>query len=837
MRSKLAILVPPIALLVAGTAPDSLSAQASGAPDASQRVAEAGQQPAPPDPFATRARDSRSGGIYLQLPEELRGLQPIMPRAPKEGPASPDALDTVVHELAGATYTLPAPPPTAGQEAALRKVDGSSGDLPTNEVNAETIIGPDGRSRVFVTTDYPFRTVVFLAIGFPGGGSGAEGWCTGEIIDGFHVMTAGHCVHEGGGGNWADYFQVIPARDENYMPYSYAWWTVMRSYTGWTVSGDWNHDWAVVTLDRNVGNFTGWMGRFTAGPSHSWYFGTLNNAGYGSHRPNGVFNDPPQMFFDSDTGSYTTDTKHWYWMDTLGGNSGGPVWVFDGTSRYIGTVHAYGESPGFGNSGTRLNQDKYDRIFTWLAADSPPTDYPDYVDDGFFYHPTSVIRGHTNMFVGSDVRNIGTANPGSFWVDYFLSTDSNITTSDYFVCFATVAGVSPFNWANSDCNGTAPSNIPPGTYYFGAVLDTFNQRTEFNEGNNQALSPFLVTVSLPTVSVVASDAVATEAGSNPGTFTFTRNAVGPSALAVTYSISGSATNGSDYSTLSGSVTIPANATQASVDVNPILDTLVEVETVTLTILSTASYNAGSPSSATVTIYDGPNLIVKTVSAPASSGSGQTITIGATTNNIGNGPAGASTTRLYWSTNAALDANDAVIGDLAVPALGAGGTSTSSLSYAIPGATAIGTYYIIVRADAFGAVDETKEADNNKAKKILIAPDLRVTAVNAPASAPQGSVIDVTEFTRNELGSSPAPASTTSIYLSVDNKWDAGDTLLSSRGVPGLADGASDSFTHSVTLPTGSTGTRYLIGRADSPRAILERNETNNNKPKVINITP
>lgn len=839
MRSHVAILAVPLALLI-GTAHDRLGAQAPRVPYERQRVAEAAQQQPAPDPFATRAADSRSGGISLEVPEELRGLQPIRPRPPREVSPVPNGLDTVVNERDGNSFSIAAPPPLPGQEASHRQVPDFAGELPTNDVDErvrpETIIDADGRTRVFVTTDYPYRTVVFIAIGFPGGASGAEGWCTGEVIDSFHIMTAGHCVHQGGGGNWADYFQVIPARDQNYMPYSYAWWTNMRTYTAWTVNGDWNHDWAVVTLDRNLGNFTGWMGRFTAGSSHSWYFGTLNNAGYGSHRPDGVYNDPPQMFLDSDSGTFTTDTKHWYWMDTLGGNSGGPVWVYDGTSRYITTVHAYGDSPGFGNSGTRLNQDKYDRINTWVAADTPPTDYPDYVDDGFFYHPTTVVRGQTHMSVGSDVRNIGTANPGSFWVDYFLSTDSNITTSDYYVCFATVSSVSSFTWANSDCGGTAP-NIPPGTYYFGAVIDSFNQRPEFDEGNNQALSPFLVTVTLPTVSVAASDAAASEIGSNPGTFTFTRSAAGPSALTVAYSIGGSATPGADYAALTGSITIPANATQASVNVNPILDGLVEVETVTATVVSTANYSTAAPSSATVTISDGPNLLVSAVNAPASAGSGQTITVGATTANKGNGPAGAGRTRLYWSTNAVIDAADVAIGGLNVPGLGAGSASTGSLSYTIPAATARGTYYIIARADVLGAVAETNETDNDKAKKIVVAPDLKVASLTAPASAPKGSAINVTDVTQNQPASSAAPASKTSIYLSVDDKWDAADTLLSSRAVPGLAAGATSSFTHAFSLPAGVTGARYLIGRADSALAVVEYNEDNNNKAKAITITP
>jgi hypothetical protein len=169
-----------------------------------------------------------------------------------------------------------------------------------------------------------------------------------------------------------------------------------------------------VTLDRNIGNFTGWMGRITATCNFFFcdgiYTGTLNNAGYGSHEPNGVPNNG-KMFFDSDGGRTANEHNHWYYMDTLGGNSGGPVWYFDGTNRFITTIHDYGDDGSGSNHGTRLNQDKYDRTTTWINSDTPPVDRPDVLDDGqvFMYaSPSTAIRGVTQMSVGSDVRNVGT---------------------------------------------------------------------------------------------------------------------------------------------------------------------------------------------------------------------------------------------------------------------------------------------------------------------------------------------------------------------------------------------------------------------------------------------
>jgi len=71
-------------------------------------------------------------------------------------------------------------------------------------------------------------------------------------------------------------------------------------------------------------------------------------------------------------------------------------------------------------------------------------------------------------------------------------------------------------------------------------------------------------------------------------------------LTVHYSLGGSAVNGTDYQTLSGSVIIPAGSSTATVTVEP-LGLLNVLKTVVLTVSSDSSYTVVSPKSATVTI--------------------------------------------------------------------------------------------------------------------------------------------------------------------------------------------------------------------------------------------
>jgi hypothetical protein len=73
---------------------------------------------------------------------------------------------------------------------------------------------------------------------------------------------------------------------------------------------------------------------------------------------------------------------------------------------------------------------------------------------------------------------------------------------------------------------------------------------------------------------------------------------------VRYSLGGTAQNGSDYQSLSGSVTIAAGASSANVIVLPIDDRRIEIaELVILTLSADEAYNVGLLNTATVTILD------------------------------------------------------------------------------------------------------------------------------------------------------------------------------------------------------------------------------------------
>ena len=141
---------------------------------------------------------------------------------------------------------------------------------------SSNIIGEDDRIRVTYTTVYPWSTIVKLYMTW-----GEDVYIgSGTMIDKKHVLTAGHCVYAHSLGGWADSVKVIPGANNGNEPFGHAWANNMRCYSDWIVEGYLNHDFAVLTLDRDIGLQTGWMELFTTVPWSSIYFGGFNTVGY-----------------------------------------------------------------------------------------------------------------------------------------------------------------------------------------------------------------------------------------------------------------------------------------------------------------------------------------------------------------------------------------------------------------------------------------------------------------------------------------------------------------------------------------------------------------------------
>jgi len=192
-----------------------------------------------------------------------------------------------------------------------------------------------------------------------------------------------------------------------------------------------------------------------------------------------------------------------------------------------------------------------------------------------------------------------------------------------------------------------------------------------------------------TVTLTATDNTAREGGGNNGTFTVTRQGSLAANLLVHYSMSGTASNGSDYVTLPGTVIIPSGRATATLTVTPVNDSLLEGdETVLVSLASHPACNVGNPGSATVTLIDDELPAVTVVASDA------------TAHEAGPGTGRWTFTRTGATSNALVVYFDV------------GGTAVSGADYAplgggmvIPSGTNAGTLILTPLNDSVRETDE------------------------------------------------------------------------------------------------------------------------------------
>ena len=117
-------------------------------------------------------------------------------------------------------------------------------------------------------------------------------------------------------------------------------------------------------------------------------------------------------------------------------------------------------------------------------------------------------------------------------------------------------------------------------------------------------SASIVDDEVPTLTISATDAAASETDRDPATFVISRSGDTSAPLTVDYALSGSAHHGVDYAVLPGVLTIPAGSSASSITVIPIDDEIGEpVQTVAIQIRGGTRYVVGSPWNATASIVD------------------------------------------------------------------------------------------------------------------------------------------------------------------------------------------------------------------------------------------
>jgi V8-like Glu-specific endopeptidase len=221
----------------------------------------------------------------------------------------------------------------------------------------EVIIGNDDRIRITNTTSTHWRRVCALRITFP---NGAVYRGTGFFIGRRAVATAGHCVYLASQGGWARSIEVIPGMNDSTRPYGTATSSNLRSVAGWTQQARPECDYGCIVLPENS------FGGVNLG---AFGFAALDAATLNAHQAvvAGYPGDKPfaQLWGMSRKFKTVNPSTLVYDIDTMGGQSGAPVYIIRNGQRCAVGVHNYGA--GSGNSATRITPPVYSILNTWSA--------------------------------------------------------------------------------------------------------------------------------------------------------------------------------------------------------------------------------------------------------------------------------------------------------------------------------------------------------------------------------------------------------------------------------------------------------------------------------------
>lgn len=455
--------------------------------------------------------------------------------------------------------------------------------------------------------------------------------------------------------------------------------------------------------------------------------------------------------------------------------------------------------------------------------------------------PAGAAAGAT-ISTTDTVVNEGAGAAGASTTRFYLSKNGLLDAADVLLAGGrSVPPLAPGASSSGSAMLAIPDATTPGPYYVIAKADGDEAVPETQESNNTRfaaleIGPDLIisalsapTVAGPGASIAVSDSVKNRGsgpvGSTTVRFYLSTNATVEAGDVVLGQRAAAALASGATSSGSTMVMIPAGTSPGAYFLIAVADA---------DQAAAEAYENNNASAATLQV--GTDLVVATLSAPATSGAGAAIVVTEATRNQGSGTADASTTRFYLSANAALDASDVPLGSRAVPALPAGTSSSASSTLTIPAGTTAGAYYLIARADADDALIETQEGNNTKFVSLQIGPDLVVSTLTPPPVAGAGSTISVSVTTRNQ-GGGPSNPSATRFYLSSNAVLDAADVLLTGEWiVPALAAGQSDAASVSVTIPSSTaTAAYFLIARADSGEAVAETQEGNNTLYAYIQV--
>lgn len=150
---------------------------------------------------------------------------------------------------------------------------------------------------------------------------------------------------------------------------------------------------------------------------------------------------------------------YWYWYFTLPTNPQNGQWRFEATYQGRTLTHYFNVTGGSGGTPNLICRNR----------------------------GSINVNGSTITISNFQIENAGTATANSSYLGYYLSTNTTISTSDYYIGrdFVTSLTAGQFSTESItvDVSNISPA-IPDGTYYIGFLIDYQEVISESNESDN-----------------------------------------------------------------------------------------------------------------------------------------------------------------------------------------------------------------------------------------------------------------------------------------------------------------------------------------------------------------
>jgi len=456
----------------------------------------------------------------------------------------------------------------------------------------------------------------------------------------------------------------------------------------------------------------------------------------------------------------------------------------------------------------------------------------------------------TNISMSTTIENNGVVGCSYSYVGYYLSTNATISTADIRIGTdyvpALSAGGSSTETFSIDVSTINPP-IPPGTYYFGYLIDYQDRIAESNESDNDWVwgsSPIVVsgpnlTRNGATLSVSGTNVSISTTVINNGT-----DPAGGSSTLRYYLSTNNIISSLDYEI--GSDFVPNLAVNGS-----------SAENISVDVLSISPYIPPGTYYIGYIIDDG-NVIAETnegdntfsfitqVTIPATPNltrstdnltiAGNQFTIDATVTNDGTGTSGSSTLGYYLSTNTIISTLDYQVGTDFVTGLATTATSAETITLNVNTLAATvppGTYYVGYIIDVNASVSELNEGDNNYhiAGQTVTIPRLPNLTVAQDTCIVNGTNVTVTTTVTNDGVVSAGSATDLFYYLSTNSYISTADYRIGTDIVPALAVNGNSIETITVdvanVVPAIPPGTYYIGYLLDVNAGLTESNELDN----------